>query len=326
MIIILKKDADINPLISFLRGEGIDFRLQSNRITPSASLSIDPSVLTRFSAVEKIVTEGEPFHLSAPTEQNPCKQVSIGGFQVGKDLFSLCAGPCSVESEEQVLTIARWVQSSGATLFRGGAYKPRTSPYAFDGLKKEGLRLLSLVKKETALPVCSEIMGIRELDLFADIDVLQIGARNMQNYELLREVGRMGKPVLLKRGMSASLSELLLSAEYLLSEGCQQLMLCERGIRTFSDRTRNTLDLSAVPLLHQLSNLPIIVDPSHATGRASLVPSMALAATASGADGLIIEVHNDPLHARSDGAQALSCQEFAQLTPKIFAVRKAVTL
>ncbi len=325
MIIILKKGFDPAPLLTFLAREGVSYTLRQDCVLPDSPLGFDPAVLKRFPAVGRIVGGGESFRLSERSEKGKTRQVRTGDFAVGDGLFALCAGPCAVESEEQALHIACCVKAAGATLFRGGAFKPRTSPYAFGGLREEGLRLLSLVKKETGLPLCSEVMGVTELPLFEDIDVLQIGARNMQNYDLLREVGTLGKPVLLKRGMSATVTELLLSAEYILSGGAP-VILCERGIRSFDERVRNTLDLSAVPLLHELCDLPVLVDPSHATGKASLVPSMALAAAAAGADGLMIEVHHDPLHARSDGAQALSCEDFAALTPKVLAVRKAVEL
>ena len=240
--------------------------------------------------------------------------------------FTLIAGPCSVESEEQIVGIARAVKTAGAMLLRGGAFKPRTSPYDFQGLKEEGIRLLLLAKAETGLPLVTEITGVRELPLFEEVDVIQIGSRNMQNFELLKEVGRLGKPVLLKRGMAATLREFLMSAEYILAEGNEDVILCERGIRTFDDYTRNTLDLAVIPLLKELSHLPVIADPSHGTGLARLVPPMALAAAATGADGLMIEVHNDPAHALSDGEQAITPEEFAALTERIREVRKAAGL
>ena len=238
--------------------------------------------------------------------------------------LTLIAGPCSVESEEQIVDIARAVKAAGAHFLRGGAFKPRTSPYDFQGLQAEGLRLLALAKAESGLPIVSEITGVRELDLFEDVDVLQIGSRNMQNYELLKEVGRLGKPVLLKRGMAATLREFLMSAEYILAEGNARVILCERGIRTFDDYTRNTLDLAVIPLLKELSPLPVIADPSHGTGRASLVAPMALAAAAAGADGLMIEVHNDPAHALTDGEQSITPKAFAALAARLQAVREAV--
>lgn len=236
----------------------------------------------------------------------------------------MIAGPCSVESEEQIISVAKAVKASGANMLRGGAFKPRTSPYDFQGLKAEGLRLLKLAKQETGLPIVSEIMGVNDLPLFEDVDLLQVGARNMQNFDLLSELGKAGKPVLLKRGLGNTLNELLMSAEYIMSKGDTEVILCERGIRTFCEHTRNTLDLSAVPVLKELSCLPVIVDPSHATGYAGLVPPMAMAAAACGADGLMIEVHNDPENALCDGPQALKPDEFAALSVKINKIREAL--
>lgn len=238
----------------------------------------------------------------------------------------MIAGPCSVENEEQIVGIARAVKAAGADLLRGGAFKPRTSPYDFQGLKEEGIRLLLLAGRESGLPVVTEITGVRELDLFEDVDVIQIGSRSMQNFELLKEVGRTKKPVLLKRGMAATLREFLMSAEYILAEGNPRVILCERGIRTFDDYTRNTLDLAVVPLLRGMTDLPIIADPSHATGIAALVPPMALAAAAAGADGLMIEVHDHPEKALTDGEQAITPEQYAALVRKVRAVRKAAGL
>ena len=238
----------------------------------------------------------------------------------------MIAGPCSVENEEQIVGIARAVKAAGADMLRGGAFKPRTSPYDFQGLKEEGIRLLLLAGRESGLPVVTEITGVRELDLFEDVDVIQIGSRSMQNFELLKEVGRTKKPVLLKRGMAATLREFLMSAEYILAEGNPHVILCERGIRTFDDYTRNTLDLAVVPLLRGMTDLPIIADPSHATGIAALVPPMALAAAAAGADGLMIEVHDHPEKALTDGEQAITPEQYAALVRKVRAVRKAAGL
>ncbi|MCR5576847.1 MAG: 3-deoxy-7-phosphoheptulonate synthase [Oscillospiraceae bacterium] len=251
--------------------------------------------------------------------------VEAGGVKIGAGHFAMIAGPCSVESEEQIVSVAKAVKAAGAQLLRGGAFKPRTSPYDFAGLKAEGLALLKLARQETGLPVVSELMNINDLPLFADIDVIQIGARNMQNFDLLRELGRADRPILLKRGLANTLRELLMSAEYIMASGNERVILCERGIRTFSDCTRYTLDLSAVPMLHELTQLPVIVDPSHATGIARLVPPMALAAAACGADGLIVEVHNDPDNALCDGAQSLRPEDFAALAEKVRAVREIVT-
>ncbi len=239
--------------------------------------------------------------------------VNVGGVTIGEGMFQVIAGPCSVESEEQIIEVAQSVKASGATMLRGGAFKPRTSPYAFMGLHENGLRLLLKAKKETGLPVVTEIMNQTQLSLFEEIDVIQVGARNMQNFDLLKEVGRFNKPVLLKRGLANTLEELLMSAEYILSEGNSQVILCERGIRTFETATRNTLDLSAIPLLKQKSHLPVIVDPSHAAGIRALVAPLARAAVAVGADGLMIESHNDPAKALCDGAQSLDLAQFRDL-------------
>jgi 3-deoxy-7-phosphoheptulonate synthase len=233
------------------------------------------------------------------------------------------AGPCSVEGDN-LLQIAKAAKAAGATMLRGGAYKPRTSPYAFQGLKDEGIRMLLEAKKVSGLPIITEIMNIRSLDLFEDVDIIQVGARNMQNFDLLQELGKTKKPILLKRGLANTLQELLMSAEYIMSEGNENIILCERGIRTYETYTRNTLDLSAVPVLHQLTHLPVIVDPSHATGKAALVPSMALAATAAGADGIMVEVHNDPKCALCDGAQSLTPEQFDTLNKKVQSIREAI--
>ena len=251
--------------------------------------------------------------------------VEAGGVQLGAGHFALIAGPCSVESEDQIVSAAKAVKAAGAQMLRGGAFKPRTSPYDFAGLGAAGLELLKLARRETGLPIVTELMNINDLPLFADVDLIQIGARNMQNFDLLRELGRSDRPILLKRGLANTLRELLMSAEYIMASGNERVILCERGIRTFSDYTRNTLDLSAVPMLHELTQLPVIVDPSHATGIARLVPPMAMAAAACGADGLMIEVHNDPGHALCDGAQSLRPEEFAALAEKVRAIREIVT-
>lgn len=250
--------------------------------------------------------------------------IDLGSCRIGGGHFALIAGPCSVENHDQILAVAEAVKASGADILRGGAFKPRTSPYDFQGLHEDGIRYLLEAKRVTGLPVISEIMGVNDLDLFADVDIVQVGARNMQNFELLKKLGQVKKPVLLKRGMSNTLAELLMSAEYLISGGNENVILCERGIRTFEPYTRNTLDLSAVAALHELSHLPVIVDPSHATGRWELVPPMALAATACGADGLMIEVHNDPDHALSDGGQSITTKRFAALSENIQKIRAAI--
>lgn len=252
------------------------------------------------------------------------KIISVSNIKIGKGHFAVIAGPCTIESEDQLFRIAYAVKNSGANILRGGAFKPRSSPYEFQGLKKEGLRLLSEVKKETGLPVVTEITNTHALDLFSDIDLIQVGARNMQNYDLLRELGKTDKPILLKRGFCNTLQELLMSAEYIMQAGNENIILCERGIRTYENYTRNTLDLSAVPALHMLSNLPVIVDPSHATGNSALVPSMALAATACGADGLMVEVHFDPACALCDGPQSITPQTFDKLQKDVMKIRNTL--
>ena len=250
--------------------------------------------------------------------------IDVDGVKIGGGNFAVIAGPCSIESEEQITYCAQRVKAAGASLLRGGAFKPRTSPYSFQGMRSEGLDLLKLARRATGAPIVTEIMNTEHLPLFENVDLIQVGARNMQNFELLKAVGRQKKPVLLKRGLANTLEEFVMSAEYIMAEGNENVILCERGIRTFDDYTRNTLDLAAVPMLHELSHLPVIVDPSHATGISRLVPPMALAATACGADGVMIEVHNDPLHALCDGAQSLTCEQFAEVAAGVRAVRKAV--
>lgn len=243
---------------------------------------------------------------------------------IGDGSLHIMAGPCSVESEQQIVQIAKDVKASGATLLRGGAFKPRTSPYAFQGLKAEGLDLLKIARKETGLPIVTEIMRASHIDMFENVDIIQVGARNMQNFELLKELGKIDKPVLLKRGLSATIEEWLMSAEYIMAGGNDKVILCERGIRTYETFTRNTLDISAIPIIKRLSHLPVVVDPSHAAGKSWLVEPLAMAAVAAGADGLIIEVHNDPPHALSDGAQSLTPEQFDGVAKKVFALKNAL--
>ncbi|MBE6839535.1 MAG: 3-deoxy-7-phosphoheptulonate synthase [Ruminococcus sp.] len=243
--------------------------------------------------------------------------IDIGATSVGSNVFNVVAGPCSVESEEQIIEVAKAVKASGASMLRGGAFKPRTSPYAFQGLHGEGIRLLLEAKKETGLPIVTEIMSASDLDLFADVDVIQVGARNMQNFELLKELGHCDKPILLKRGLANTMEEFLMSAEYIMAGGNQNIILCERGIRTFETKTRNTLDISAVPMLKKLSHLPVFIDPSHAAGISWMVEPLAKAAIAIGADGLMIEVHNNPAKALCDGAQSLNPTQFDELMKDI---------
>lgn len=246
------------------------------------------------------------------------------GTKIGDGSLTLMAGPCSVESAEQVTEIAKAVKASGANVLRGGAFKPRTSPYSFQGLKAEGLELLLKAKEETGLPIVTEIMSESDIDLFKDVDIIQVGARNMQNFTLLKKLGKLDKPILLKRGLCATIEEWLMSAEYIMAEGNEKVILCERGIRTYEKYTRNTLDLSAIPIVKSLSHLPVVVDPSHATGMNWLVEPLAMAAVACGADGLIIEVHNDPPHALCDGAQSLTPEEFDSVVKKVNKIKSAL--
>ena len=250
--------------------------------------------------------------------------VDVGGVKIGGGNFEFIAGPCSVESKEQVIEIAQAVKASGANLLRGGAFKPRTSPYDFQGLKADGIEFLLEAKKVTGMPIVTEIMSAEHLPLFEDVDLIQVGARNMQNFELLKALGKINKPILLKRGLASTIKEFLMSAEYIMAGGNEQIILCERGIRTYETYTRNTLDLSAVPVLKELSHLPVLVDPSHATGMARLVKPMAMAAAACGADGLMIEVHNDPPHALCDGAQSLTPKAFDEVAKKVMRIREVL--
>ena len=284
---------------------------------------VDDEQLASLDIVQAVKHVSEPYK-SANRKFHPDDSViEIGDNKIGHGHFTLIAGPCSVESEDQIISVAHSVKQAGATMLRGGAFKPRTSPYDFQGLKAEGIELLLKAKKETGLPIVTEIMNINHLDLFAEVDVIQVGARNMQNFELLKELGHTNKSILIKRGMSSTIKELLMSAEYVMAGGNANVILCERGVRTFETATRNTLDLSAVPVLHELTHLPVVIDPSHATGVARYVKPMAMAAASCGADGLIIEVHNDPPHALCDGAQSLRPDQFADVAKAIYAVRAA---
>ena len=286
--------------------------------------ALDVHAIEGLEIVEQVIRISEPFK-AVNRKFHPVDSVmTAGGAQIGGGHFALIAGPCSVESYEQIMEVARAVKAAGATMLRGGAFKPRTSPYDFQGLKAEGLELLRQAKAETGLPIVSEIMNINHLDLFNDVDIIQVGARNMQNFDLLRELGRARQPVLLKRGLANTIKELLMSAEYVLAGGNPNVILCERGIRTFETYTRNTLDISAVPVLKELSHLPVVVDPSHACGIARHVPALSLAAVAAGADGLMIEVHNTPEKALSDGAQSLRPSQFEALARQVRRVREAV--
>ncbi len=333
MIITLKKgatDAQIESLKEILVSRFIEPRIWRGELETVIGCvgdvaHLDPGLFEALEIVESVRRIQEPYKAANRKFHPEDSVMDCGGVKVGGGHFAVMAGPCSVESEEQIVGVAKAVQAAGATMLRGGAFKPRTSPYAFQGMGEEGLRLLSLAKKETGLPIVTELMDFKHIDLFNDVDVIQIGARNMQNFNLLREVGAYTKkPILLKRGMSATLQELLMSAEYVMASGNPNVILCERGIRTFETALRNTLDLGVVPLLHRLSHLPVVVDPSHATGVAAMVDPVAVAATAIGADGLIIEVHNDPQHAKCDGAQSQTPEMFAQTMKRIRAIREAL--
>ncbi len=332
MIAVLKQgttDKQIEKLTEWLKSQGVGVHLSKGSLHTVVGLigdtsKIDAELLESLDIVDSVKRISEPFK-SANRKFHPDDSIiNVGNTSVGGNIFTLIAGPCSIESEEQVMNIARSVKNAGATMLRGGAFKPRTSPYDFQGLKAEGIELLVKAKKETGLPIVTEIMNSNHLELFEDVDVIQVGARNMQNFELLKELGRTRKPILLKRGLANTLKELLMSAEYIMSGGNESVILCERGIRTFETYTRNTLDLSAVPMLKELSHLPVIVDPSHATGMSRLVKPMSLAAAACGAHGLMIEVHNDPQHALCDGAQSLTPEEFSDVSSAVKRILDAV--
>ena len=285
---------------------------------------IDTDLVEGLEIVDSVKRISDPFKRANRKFRPKDTVVEVGGVKIGGGNFQIIAGPCSVESPEQILSIAENVQKSGAGLLRGGAFKPRTSPYNFQGLRAEGIELLLEAKKKTGMPIVTEIMNAVHLPLFEEVDIIQVGARNMQNFELLKELGMSKKPILLKRGFANTLQELLMSAEYIMAEGNDNVILCERGIRTFETYTRNTLDLSAVPVLRELTHLPIIIDPSHAIGISRYVKPMSLAAVAAGADGLIIEVHNDPKNASCDGAQSLTPDEFSELSADVGKIRSVL--
>ena len=333
MVVVLKHGVakeSRDQLISWLKNLGLNIHVSEGNYQTILGLvgdttRVDMDLVSSLDIVDSVKRVTEPFKCCNRKYHPDDTVIQVGDVKIGGGNFCMIAGPCSVETEGQIVAVAKAVKASGANMLRGGAFKPRTSPYDFAGLKAEGLELLKIARQETGLPIVTEIMSITDLPLFDDVDVLQVGARNMQNFDLLRELGKTNKPILLKRGLANTLKELLMSAEYIMASGNEQVILCERGIRTFNDYTRNTLDLAAVPMLHELSHLPVIVDPSHATGINRLVPPMALAATAGGADGLIIEVHNDPIHALCDGAQSLRPEQYDELAKKVAEIRKAVT-
>ena len=333
MIAILKAgipQAQIDNLIRWIRSQNLEVHVSNGDFHTILGLvgdtgHIDMDLLASLDIVQDVKRVTEPYKRCSRDFQPADTVITLpGGAKIGGGSFCLIAGPCSVETHEQIVAVAKAVKAAGAQVLRGGAFKPRTSPYDFQGLGALGIEMLLEAKKETGLPICTEAMAINQLELFEKVDIIQIGARNMQNFDLLKEVGKLKKPVLIKRGLCATMKEWLMSAEYVMSEGNEQVILCERGIRTYETYTRNTLDLSAIPTLQGLTHLPVIVDPSHATGKSALVPPMALAAAASGADGIMIEVHNDPQHALCDGAQSLTPEQFADLAAKVGKIREVI--
>lgn len=321
MIVVLKdkpNQKQLDNLIQWLTSLNLEINYSQGKNTTILGLIGDTSVvdidlISALDIVEDVKRITEPYKNANRKFHPQDTVVEVNGIKIGGGSFQIIAGPCSVESMEQIISVAESVKASGAAMLRGGAFKPRTSPYAFQGMRDKGIELLLEAKKVTGLPIVTEIMDLSQLHLFEEVDVIQVGARNMQNFELLKELGKTKKPILLKRGLSSTLQELLMSAEYIMAGGNGQVILCERGIRTFETSTRNTLDLSAVPLLKAMTHLPVIVDPSHATGLSKLVKPMALGAAAVGADGLLIEVHNDPVHALCDGQQSLTPEAFADV-------------
>ena len=332
MIAVLKHgttQAQTNHLVNWLKAMNLDVHVSEGAEVTILGLigdtsRVDMDLLKSLEIVADVKRVSEPYKQANRKFHPKDTIIQCGDVRIGGGYFVMIAGPCSVESEEQIISVAKAVKESGAHILRGGAFKPRTSPYAFQGMKGEGIQLLLKAKAETGMPIVTEIMNISTLDLFSDVDIIQVGARNMQNFDLLKELGKTRKPILLKRGLANTLQELLMSAEYIMSEGNENIILCERGIRTFETATRNTLDLAAVSVLHELSHLPVVVDPSHATGKAKLVAPMACAATAANADGLMIEVHNNPACALCDGAQSLTPSQFDELTHRIRLIREAI--
>ncbi|MGI5888033.1 MAG: 3-deoxy-7-phosphoheptulonate synthase [Oscillospiraceae bacterium] len=332
MIVVLKQNPDpaqVEALVKWLEDKNITVHKSIGKdktvfglVGDTSSLDID--LISALDIVESVMRVAEPYKKANRKFHPDDTVVRVGDTCIGGGGLTIMAGPCSVESEEQVVGIAKAVKAAGATMLRGGAFKPRTSPYSFQGLGERGLEYLKTAKQETGLPIVTELMDINQLPLFKDVDVIQIGARNMQNFDLLKEVGKQDKPVMIKRGMAATYEELLMSAEYVMSGGNQNVILCERGIRTFETYTRNTLDLSCIPVLKSLTHLPIIIDPSHATGRSELVPPMAMGAVAAGCDGLLIEVHNDPQHALCDGRQSLKPGTFETLAGNLIALHEFI--
>lgn len=332
MIVVVNNNAakeQFDNLVSWIESQNVRVHISAGEYQTVLGLigdtsRIDTELLAGLDIVSQVTRVTEPFK-NANRKFHPVNTcIDCNGVKIGDGHFGIIAGPCSIESEEQIVGVAKAVKEAGADFLRGGAFKPRTSPYDFQGMRGEGLKLLIEAKKETGLPIVTEIMSAEHLPLFEEVDVIQVGARNMQNFELLKELGKTKKPILIKRGLANTLKELLMSAEYIMSEGNENIILCERGIRTYETATRNTLDISAVPLLHELSHLPVVVDPSHACGIARLVKPLALSAAASGADGLMIEVHNDPQRALCDGAQSLTPEQFKDTAAAVKRVLEAI--
>ena len=332
MIAILKQGTtpeQTEHLVAWLRRMNLDVHLSEGKEVTILGLigdtsRVDMELLGSLEIVDSVKRVSEPFKQANRKFHPNDTIVEVGSAKFGGGNFAVIAGPCSVESEDQIIEVATAVKNAGAQVLRGGAFKPRTSPYAFQGMRDKGIDLLLKAKEATGLPIITEIMNISTLDLFRDVDIIQVGARNMQNFDLLKELGKTNKPILLKRGLANTLQELLMSAEYIMSEGNEQVILCERGIRTFETYTRNTLDLSAVPVLHELTHLPVVIDPSHATGKSRLVEPMAAAAVACGADGIMVEVHNNPACALCDGAQSLTPAQFEVMNQKLCKIREAI--
>jgi 3-deoxy-7-phosphoheptulonate synthase len=333
MIVILKPNPNpdqLESLKNWLLGKGIQIHTSLGTTQMILGLvgdtsTLDIDLISALDIVEDVKRVQEPYKNANRKFHPEDTVIPVGNTQIGGGTLTIMAGPCSVESEGQIVAVAKAVKASGATMLRGGAFKPRTSPYAFQGMGAQGIELLKLARAETGLPIVSEIMDASQLPLFDDVDVIQVGARNMQNFNLLKVLGAQEKPVMIKRGLSSTYEEWLMSAEYVMASGNEKVILCERGIRTFETYTRNTLDLAAVPVLRHLTHLPVIIDPSHATGRYALVAPLAMGAVATGCDGLLIEVHNDPAHALSDGPQSLNPEAFDKLNSRILALHAFMT-
>jgi len=334
MVVLLKSNTDIaqrEQLIQWLRGMNLDVHVTEGKIQTILGLvgdtsAIDMDLIQALDIVDTVKRIQEPYKKANRRFHPDPTVIQVGDMKAGGGNFAMIAGPCSVESEEQILSVAQSVKEAGATMLRGGAFKPRTSPYAFQGLHDRGIELLLEAKKVTGLPIVTEIMDLSQLPLFEDVDMIQVGARNMQNFTLLRELGKIRKPILLKRGLSSTIDELLMSAEYIMAGGNEEVILCERGIRTFETHTRNTLDISAIPVLKELTHLPVVIDPSHSTGYARFVRPMSRAAAAAGADGLIIEVHNNPSAALCDGPQSLTPEAYREVFGDVKRILEAVNV